>query len=65
MNKIGEIIFDDDKNVIKMNGYDGNRNSFEFIELSEYYTKISIIQNEIHILEDCIAQIKKQLKDLV
>jgi hypothetical protein len=44
MNKHGEIVFDDNGNVIKVNGYNGNRKSFEFIELSEYYKIVNLFE---------------------
>lgn len=64
-NKFGEIVFDNKGNVVEVNGYDGNRKSFEYVELSTYYNKIEEIEDYVDDLERTIKEIKEKLRELL
>ena len=65
MNKLGEIVFDDDGKVIEVNGYDGGRKSFEYIELSEYYSKLDEMHDELLSAKKSIDDVLKILRRLI
>ena len=46
--KKGEIVFDENGKVVEVNGYDGGRKNFKFIELSEYYQTVDHCQHLIN-----------------
>ena len=66
VNKRGEIVKDKDGKVIELNGYDGGeRNSFEFVELSEYYNTINKAFDELgEIILKC-DKLKKEIMKLI
>lgn len=64
MNKHGEIVFGENGQVIEINGYDGNRKSFEYIELSEYYQKVEELEHQLHLIQVYINDMKTLLRDL-
>ena len=64
MNKHGEIVFDDNGKVLEVNGYDGDRKSFEYIELSTYYSRVEAVEYQIHLLEIYLKDLKSLVKDL-
>jgi hypothetical protein len=64
VNKHGEIVFGENGQVIEINGYDGNRKSFEYIELSEYYQKVEELEHQLHLIQVYINDMKTLLRDL-
>lgn len=64
MNKTGEIVFNDDGSVKEINGYNGNRKNFEYIELSEYYEIVERMEKETSKLAIALNEVQYLLRKL-
>lgn len=62
--KHGEIVFDSNRVVKEINGYDGDRKNFEFIELSEYYQIVNTCQSLLHVIKQTHKMNTQTIEDL-
>ena len=61
--KLGEIVYNKDGSIT-INGYNGDRDNFEFIELSEYYNILKKVEDLISSMHSRHSNIQEDFNTL-